>query len=145
MGVKDNMNERVNIRGFLKNYLNSGRLHPEMLQIILELLGAKGRIFNEEDSYFTWSEFSLCISLLIDNNHVQGNEIANAAAIELLLLSADIIDDLVDQDNQGELLGILSNSKALTLSNVLLMESFHLLVTSSKACTTESFQMLLTI
>ena len=70
MDVKYNMNEIVNIKGYLKDYLNSGRLHPEMQQIILDLLHEKGRTFNEEDSSFTWSKFSLCISLLFDNNKI---------------------------------------------------------------------------
>ncbi|MGG0337196.1 polyprenyl synthetase family protein [Priestia aryabhattai] len=126
-------NGRFYIQQFLLKYFDESDLEVEMQKYILELLHKKGKIFSDIESTFTWGEFSFNVCSLLNTDQTLTEKIGIASAIELLILSSDIIDDLVDYDQKGIFRKILPDSKALTLSNALLMESFHLLVAYSRS------------
>ncbi|WP_177184632.1 polyprenyl synthetase family protein [Sporolactobacillus nakayamae] len=98
-----------------------------MKSFISSLLCLKGKIFNDE-SVFTWAEFYYYSSLIFESSDEQQvSHVACSSAIELLVLATDILDDLTDEDNQGEILSKLTYPQAVSLSSILLMESFHII------------------
>ncbi|MGE7674932.1 polyprenyl synthetase family protein [Lysinibacillus sp. NPDC094403] len=108
----------------------------------MKLLYLEGKIFSVTNSYFTWSEFSFYVSSLLDNKTPHLNRIAQSAAIELLILSTDILDDLIDNDFKRETLNILTKPQAIMLSNALLMESLNLLLQNTKRNPNEIFSLI---
>lgn len=125
------MNGRSHIRRFLRDYLPISGLDPKMHHYTLELLHGKGKICNGAESHFTWGELSFYVCLLMGHEKNLVNQTGIAAGIELLMLATDIFDDLVDLDRKGDFHRILEEPEALTLSNALLIESFHLLINHS--------------
>ncbi|MBB4826384.1 competence protein ComQ [Sporosarcina luteola] len=117
---------KSNIQLFMKEYLLASDLPEEIQKDTFRFLTLEGKLFNEQ-KHFTWGEFSYYIFSLFDCED-QSKITARAAGIELLILSTDIIDDLIDNDYCSETFTILSKSEALLLSNALLMESISLLV-----------------
>ncbi|MET1248854.1 polyprenyl synthetase family protein [Sporolactobacillus sp. STCC-11] len=121
------MIQREQIRNYLKNYLVRCQLNSEMKSLISSLLCLKGKIFNDE-SVFTWAEFYYYSSLIfVSSDEQQVSHVACSSAIELLVLATDILDDLSDQDEHGEILTKMSYPQAISLSSILLMESFHII------------------
>ncbi|MCM3410011.1 polyprenyl synthetase family protein [Metabacillus litoralis] len=132
MDIKSSeVNGRIYIRSFLQDYLPKSGLDPEMQHFTIELLNDKGKIYSDSENRFTWGEFSFYVYSLMENEKNLIIQTGIAAGIELLILATDIIDDLVDRDQKGAFHKILSEPNALTLSNALLMESFHLFLTYS--------------
>lgn len=118
---------REKIRQFIKAYLHQCDLNHETMKHISSLLMLKGKIFND-DAVFTWAEFNYYVSSIFDDGSDRETaRIACSAAVEGLILATDILDDLTDQDPNGDILTKLSQSQAVTLSSVLLMESLHLI------------------
>lgn len=118
---------REKIRQFIKAYLHQCELNHVTMKHISSLLMLKGKIFND-DSVFTWAEFNYYVSSIFDDGSDRETaRIACSAAVEGLILATDILDDLTDQDPNGDILTKLSQSQAVTLSSVLLMESLHLI------------------
>lgn len=137
MGVTHSeTNVRASIRTYLHDYLQAAHFHHTgMTEHILALLSLKGKILNEDENLsFTWGEFSYYISLLFNSNKGEHhNRIAFAAAVELLILSADIMDDIADGDHSLVYQKLdLSVSTALTIANSLLVEAFQLIYLHSK-------------
>ncbi|MDN3956086.1 polyprenyl synthetase family protein [Sporolactobacillus laevolacticus] len=118
---------REKIRQFIRTYLHQCDFDNETLEHISSLLMLKGKIFND-DAVFTWAEFNYYVSSIFDTGFDRDiARIACSAAIEWLILATDILDDLTDQDLNGDILTKISQSQAVTLSSVLLMESLHLI------------------
>lgn len=138
MGIKRvNMDIQSSIQLFIKEFLSTSELNEEMQHATLNLLHLDGKIFNKH-TYFTWGEFSYHVfSLLVEEKQI--DKIEHAAAIELLILSTDIIDDIIDDDISAETLNTLSKPHALMLSNALLIKSVYLLVKNSISNPIESF------
>ncbi|MGP7817289.1 polyprenyl synthetase family protein [Niallia sp. 01092] len=133
------MNIKKSISTYLHGYLNNDELDKNIQQVVYDLLHIKGKIFNDE-TYFTWSEFFYYASSIFLNEDVhQQKKIAYAGAVEFLILATDIIDDIVDNDSESEILTKLPTPKALTISNVLLMESLYLFLQYSKTNTIQEF------
>jgi competence protein ComQ len=121
------MNKREQLRNYLINYLSHCEISNEMKSLISSLLYLKGKIFNDE-SVFTWPEFYYYSSLIFESSDEQQmSHVACSSAIELLVLATDILDDLSDQDEHGEILTKMSYPQAVSLSSFLLMESFHII------------------
>ena len=134
------MDIKYSIEVFIRNFIAESSLNEDMRKATLKLLHHNGKLFNENTS-FSWGEFSYHVfSLLTEDNQV--DKVAHAAAIELLILSTDIIDDLIDDDMSIENFNILSKPKALMLSNALLIESVYLLVKSSAINPIETFTLI---
>jgi competence protein ComQ len=121
------MQNRESIRNFLNNYLTNCELNRKSIVSISSLLNLKGKIFND-DSVFTWAEFYYYCALLFESlDEQQMSHVACSSAIELLVLATDIIDDLSDQDEHGEILSKVTYPQAVSLSSFLLMESFRII------------------
>ena len=134
------MEIKSSIESFIIEFIAESPLNEDMRRATLKLLHSNGKLFNK-NTYFSWGEFSYHVfSLLIED--IKVDKIAHAAAIELLILSTDIIDDLIDDDMSIEYISVFSKSNALILSNALLIESIYLLVKSSVINPIESFTLI---
>ncbi|RYM02934.1 polyprenyl synthetase [Sporolactobacillus sp. THM7-7] len=135
-------NIKFEISSFLLQYLQHSKWDIKMRNSVSSLLHKEGKLFNAQ-SHFTWSEFSYYVFSLSKNNKTdEEKKIACSAAVELLILATDIIDDITDQDfaNESSMLSKLTISEALTISNTLLMESFSLIINYSDACNLEKYK-----
>jgi len=139
MDINQNKIIRSNIQFLVKNFLHTSSLHKDMKNIAIELLHGKGKIFNKNHVGFSWGEFAFHTSSLLDEENGEFNNLKLAASVELLILSTDILDDLVDNDIATETFNILSVPQALILANTLLMESLHLIVKNTNKKSTELF------
>ncbi|MCO7125841.1 class 1 isoprenoid biosynthesis enzyme [Sporolactobacillus shoreicorticis] len=111
----------------MKEYLSEAKTNNKTQVLITSLLHLKGKIFNVKSS-FTWAEFYYCTASLFGSTDKHNeSKIACSAAIELLVLATDILDDLADQDFNGEILTKLSVPQAVSLSSLLLMEGLHII------------------
>lgn len=131
MGVIEQKNaiERNEIKQFLKKHLSTVLFDKNMVEQIILLLQTKGKIFNSEieDKSFSWSQFFLHVSSLLTNEETcKKSLIANAAAIELLILATDIVDEIVDNDD--DLMKSMTLAEAITISNALLIDSLDLIL-----------------
>lgn len=124
--LANTMLTREYIKNFLNNYLSNCEISRETILTISSLLHLKGKIFHEKKG-FTWAEFYYYVASLFDKQESDTSRIACSAAIELLVLATDILDDLADEDNHGDILTKLSHPQAVNFSNILLMESFHII------------------
>lgn len=120
------------IQLFIEEYFKTCNLHIDMKKIILKLLSLEGKIFHTPNSRFTWSEFYFYVSSLLDEKTPYLKRIGQAAAFELLILSTDLIDDLIDDDFNKEILSYFTKAQAILLSNALLIESLNLLLENTK-------------
>ncbi|MFT8323713.1 MAG: polyprenyl synthetase family protein [Bacillus sp. (in: firmicutes)] len=121
------MQNRDKIKNFLNEYISECEINSDTKDFISSLLHLKGKIFNVE-SGFTWAEFNYHIASLFESTDKRDSSIvACSAAIELLVLATDILDDLADQDLNGELLTWVPAPQAVSLSSVLLMEGLHII------------------
>lgn len=123
---------QTEIQLFIEEYFKTSNLHIEMKKIVLKLLSLEGKIFNTSNSHFTWSEFYFYVSSLLDKKIPYLKRVGQAAAFELLILSTDLIDDLIDDDFNKETLSYFTKAQAVLLSNALLIESLNLLVKNTK-------------
>ncbi|MDI3311857.1 MAG: hypothetical protein QJR05_10595 [Thermoanaerobacterium sp.] len=128
-----NIVERNEIKSFLKSHLSSSLLEEEILQNIFKLLHLKGKIFNDNETYFSWGEFYAYVSSFSSNEDTcTQSVIAHAAAIELPILATDILDEISDDDQSDEVISQLSIGEAVTIANALMIESFQLILNYSK-------------
>ncbi|MED3643476.1 hypothetical protein P5F75_08725 [Caldifermentibacillus hisashii] len=111
--IRTEESARNYLRQFLHNYLSSSGLNPEMQYFTIKLLHGKGKIYNEAEDHFNWSEFSFYIGQFIGHEKNLVNQIGFAAGVELLLLASDIIDDLADGDRKGDIHKYWDNQKPL--------------------------------
>ncbi|CAM4264390.1 polyprenyl synthetase family protein [Bacillus manliponensis] len=112
---------------YLTSYCENNILDNEMKDVIHTLLHNRGKIFNSNDD-FVWSEFYLLYSLIFINEDELESHFPIAAAIELLILATDIMDEISDNETKGENISQLGVPKALTIANALLIEAFVLLL-----------------
>ena len=130
MGIRQKQeNQEKKIQTFLEKHLsrNNSLFNQDMLKQIIELLHTKGKIFNEQENSFSWGQFYLHVCSLTFNEHTCNHSlIANAGAIELLILATDLIDEIVDDDDG--FMSTMTLSEAITISNALLMDAFDLLL-----------------
>lgn len=122
-----NIQIKSSITTYITKFIKESNFNKEMQVAVLKLLQSNGKLLHEE-TVFSWGEFSFLVFSLFDDNEYIENKLASAAAIELLILSTDLIDDLVDEDISAECLTIVSEKEALMLANALLIESIRLLV-----------------
>jgi competence protein ComQ len=120
------MHHRERIKEFLNHYLTHSGINNATIISISSLLHLKGKIFHENIG-FTWAEFYYYVASLFVKKESVTSRIACSAAIELLVLATDILDDLADEDNHGDILTKLSYPQAVSLSSILLMESLHII------------------
>jgi len=113
----------------LSDYLENSHLDEQMKNIIIKLLHNKGKILNNKET-FVWSEFYLLYSLVFLNSNELEEQLSIAAAIELLILATDIMDEISDNEINGENLSKLGIPKGLTIANALLIEAFAILLKS---------------
>jgi competence protein ComQ len=125
---------RNEIKTFLQNHLSINcMLEKEIIQYILNMLHLKGKIFNNDQTYFSWGEFFAYVSSFsFDEDTCIESVIAHAAAIELLILATDIFDEISDYDQSDEIISQLSIGEAITIANALMMEAFQLVLNYSK-------------
>ncbi|MCL1632081.1 polyprenyl synthetase family protein [Sporolactobacillus sp. CPB3-1] len=110
---------REQIRNYLYHWLSHVEENSEIANLISSLLHNKGKIFND-GSKFTWAEFYYYVARLFDErDESKTSQIVCSAAVELLLVATDILDDLADQDSKGEILSSIAVPQAINLSNIL--------------------------
>lgn len=120
------------VQKFLENHLSNRAYIQDMLDQIVNLLHMKGKIFSQENDSFSWVQFYLYVSALTVNaDTCNRSSTAIAGALELLILATDIVDEIVDNDN--DLLKTMTLAEAITISNVLLMESFQMILENSSS------------
>lgn len=127
------MDAKKEIRQFLLDYLKNSEWDSETRHLISSLLHGEGKIFHES-APFTWGEFSYYIaSVFREDTEFHDEQTACAGIVELLILATDIIDELADGDAKSPVLSELTPQRTLTLSSMLLMESFYLILKCSAA------------
>lgn len=136
---------RNEIKTFLQNHLSTNcMLEEEIIQYIFNMLHLKGKIFNHDETYFSWGEFYAYVSSFrFDEDTRAQSVIAHAAAIELLILATDIFDEISDHDQSDEIIGQLSMGEAVTIANALMMEAFRLILLYSKTDMYQKFAIII--
>lgn len=115
------------IQAFLQNHLSNSFYAQDLIHIIFEQLNTPGKIFSYQENHFSWGLFFVHISsLTCSEDMCRKSVIAIAAAIELLILATDIVDEIVDDDD--DLMKKMTLAEAVTISNALLMEAFDLIL-----------------
>lgn len=138
MGVSQQQTNKLDFQKFLKRHLSNSFADESMRSQIVSLLHTKGKIFSEQENSFSWGQFYLHVSSLTDSEDTCNRSlIANAAAIELLILATDIVDEIVDDDDG--LMETMSLAEAITISNALLIDAFHLILEHSPNNTSSIF------
>lgn len=127
MGVKTEKTNRLKqIRTFLTNHLSHSPYAPDLINKIFEHLNTKGKIFSNQENSFSWGLFFVHVSSLTDSeDSCDRSFYAIAAAIELLILATDIVDEIIDNDN--DLMKSMTLAEAVIISNTLLMDAFSLI------------------
>ncbi|MEK4223099.1 hypothetical protein N1I86_14260 [Bacillus sp. FSL W8-0116] len=101
-----NIVRRSAIKTFFQNHLSTNcMLEQEIIQYIFHMLLRKGKIFNNDETYYSWGEFYAYVSSFhFDKDTCTQSVITHAAAIELLVLATDIFDDISDHDQSDEII-----------------------------------------
>lgn len=119
-------------------------LEQEIIQYIFHMLHRKGKIFNNDETYFSWGEFYVYVSSFhFDEDTCTQSVITHAAAIELLILATDIFDEISDHDQSDEIISQLSIGEAVTIANVIMMEAFRLILHNSKTDVYQKFAIII--
>jgi competence protein ComQ len=136
---------RSEIKTFLQNHLSTNcMLEQEIIQYIFHMLHRKGKIFNNDGTYFSWGEFYAYVSSFhFDEDTCSQSVITHAAAIELLILATDIFDEISDHDQSDEIISQLSIGEAVTIANAIMMEAFRLILHNSKTDVYEKFAIII--
>lgn len=112
---------------FLAEHLSNSTFDPEIVAKTFQLLHTKGKIFNHQENHFSWGIFFVHIASLIDRKNIDSRSLtAIGAAIELLILATDIVDEIVDNDK--DLIKTMTLAEAIILANALLMDAFDLIL-----------------
>jgi len=128
MGVKtEQTNHLKEIRTFLTNHLSHSSYDQDLIDKIFEHLRTKGKIFSNQENSFSWGLFFMHVSSLTASEDTCNRSLyAIAAAIELLILATDIVDEIIDDDN--DLMKSMSLPEAIIISNALLIDAFDLIL-----------------
>lgn len=120
-------NQLQEIRAFLHNHLTNSDYDQDLVRKIYEELHMKGKIFSNQENIFSWGLFLKHLSFLIHGKDSHRDSFtAIAAAIELLILSTDIVDEIIDDDN--DLMKSMTLAEAVIISNALLIDAFDLIL-----------------
>lgn len=109
---------------FLAEHFSNSSFDSDIISKSFQLLHTKGKIFNHQENHFSWGIFFVHIASLFDDKNISNRSIAAiGAAIELLILATDIVDEIVDDDK--DLTKTMTLAEAIILANALLMDAFR--------------------
>lgn len=128
MGINTHQNRYVSeIQNFLTEHLSNSSFDSDIISKSFQLLHTKGKIFNHQENHFSWGIFFVHITSLFDDKNISTRSIAAiGAAIELLILATDIVDEIIDDDK--DLTKTMTLAEAIILANALLMDAFDLIL-----------------
>ncbi|MCI1858521.1 MAG: polyprenyl synthetase family protein [Sporolactobacillus sp.] len=117
---------RGDLQRFLLHHLKTCGMDRRAQKLITSLLSFKGKIFYAQPA-FSWGElFALVESVGAATTSLDDTQLSRAGGFELLVLAADIMDDLTDREAGANTLGVLAN-EAAPLANLLLTDALFLL------------------